>query len=355
MPAHARPHAPSRTPMRLLEAVCCWILLAGLLLGAQFVWTYWARGWDTASVSRELEEASTHTVRTGRADRVAGLNASDPPSERWNASEDELLGYLRVPSWGDDFRLPIIEGVGQRVLDRMGAGHYPDSAWAGETGNMVLAGHAVYTAMAHVGDLKAGDLVFVEGVDHWYEYRVGADPHIVDETDLSILAQGSGRTLTMFTCWPAMAATHQTHRMVAVAEFVGWIDKDDGVPAELAEDTRGASSALKRVVRTVSRETDMPVTGVLGLGLTAIWLLLDGVCWMVSHRRMRDERRGVPFDPLTLCWRLTAGVWPSNRAVFALSRGLLYLILMAGLCCLWFRWGAPWLDGLLPSADVAIG
>lgn len=355
MPAHARPRTPAVTPMRLFEALCCWILLAGMVLGAQFAWTYWARGWDVSTTARRLEQASEKTVRTGRADTVAKLSASDPPSERWNATEGELIGYLRVPSWGADFRLPVVEGTEQMVLDMMGAGHHTDTAWAGETGDMVVAGHSTYTDLAGVADLTAGDTVIIEGTDHWYEYRVDADPYTIDEHDLSILNQGQGRSLTMYTCWPILTTQHQTRRMVAHASFVGWADKDDGVPQELAEDTRGVSKSLKRVVETVSEKTDMPVTGVLGLGLCAIWLLLDGVCWMVSHRRMRAEWRRPPLDPLSLCWRLTAGVWPSNRVVFAVSRAVLCAVLACGLCCCWFRWGAPAFDALLPSTGTAVG
>ncbi|MDN8817655.1 sortase, partial [Staphylococcus aureus] len=54
----------------------------------------------------------------------------------------DAIALLRVPAFGADFEVPILNGTDLSDLDR-GVGHYTSTAAAGEVGNFALAGHRV--------------------------------------------------------------------------------------------------------------------------------------------------------------------------------------------------------------------
>lgn len=341
---------------RVVRVVSAWLALVALLAVVQSVWRLWGSGLDSSTVSRRLETASVKHWESSDPDKVVGLTSQGvPPSERWGASRNELIGYLRVPAFGASYRLPIIEGTDEEQLDLMGAGHYPSSAWAGERGNASFAGHATYSDMAGIGDLRSGDQVIVEGFSHWWVYEVNRDPYVVDmhRTDVvGASAAGAEYGLTLTTCWPVLSRTPATHRTIVHASLVGWADKSAGVPEQLASRNESSGDRVVRAVSDVSERVDMPVTGVLAVCLFVVWLLLDLIAWLVSHRTMLrvEWRRGLVLDPLGWLWRLTAGVWPSNRIVFLLSRGVLYAVVLAGVVFACFRWVCPVVDPLLPDS-----
>ena len=49
---------------------------------------------------------------------------------------------IRIPRFGDDYVMPVHEGIADDVLAR-GYGHFEDAAQAGEKGNYALAAHRV--------------------------------------------------------------------------------------------------------------------------------------------------------------------------------------------------------------------
>lgn len=357
----SHPTPPASAPERhggriVFTAILMWLILLGGMGVTQAVWAYWGMGLDTSTVSDRLEKASKKTMTEGKTDTIAPLTTTGtPPTERWDAGQNELLGYLRVPAWGESYRLPIIQGTDETTLDMMGAGHFPDTAWAGEPGNASFAGHATYTDLAGIHDLKVGDQIIVEGFTHWWVYEVNADPYITSESNTGVVgpnAAGDPHGLSLTSCWPVLVSTHTPDRQIVHAGLVGWADKSQGVPEQLAEDTRHPVTSIRRTVENVSKSIDLPVTGVAGLSLLICWALLAAVGWMFSHNRMLDRewRKGPVFDPLSWLWRLTPGVWQSNDIVFTLTRSLLYTLLMVALVFLAFRWACPWIaDTFMPD------
>ena len=74
----------------------------------------------------------------------------DRPAGRTSTGEDlaepvetdfgEGFAFLHIPRLGDDFSVPILEGVDLEFLAK-GVGHYPQTALPGRVGNFAVAGH----------------------------------------------------------------------------------------------------------------------------------------------------------------------------------------------------------------------
>jgi sortase A len=98
-----------------------------------------------------------------------------------------------------------------------GVVHYPNTAFPGQVGNMVIFGHSsgqwwapgdykfVFTLLDKV---KLNDLIFVEYQGTRYIYRV-YNTEVVSPTDLSVLNQGSRNILTLITCTPVGTSTNR--------------------------------------------------------------------------------------------------------------------------------------------------
>ena len=75
----------------------------------------------------------------------------------------DALALLRVPAFGADYEVPVLEGTGLDVL-RRGVGHYRGTALPGEVGNFALAGHRISHGQPfrRLLELREGDQVVVE-------------------------------------------------------------------------------------------------------------------------------------------------------------------------------------------------
>ena len=116
---------------------------------------------------------------------------------------------------------------------------------------------------------------------------------------------------------------------------------DSGVPEEYAETTETAVDRVGRKVSTVSERLDMPVTGVLGFSCLACWILVSGVGWLFSRRRMVSYWHGDIGGPMTWLWRLNAGLLPSRTVVFTVTRLVPYMLMWAALILLSWRYACP--------------
>ena len=85
---------------------------------------------------------------------------------------------IRIPRFGDDYVMPVHEGVADDVLAR-GYGHFEDAAQAGEKGNYALAAHRVTHGepLRDMPKLRPGDEVVVETRDAIYTYVLDTDPN----------------------------------------------------------------------------------------------------------------------------------------------------------------------------------
>lgn len=135
---------------------------------------------------------------------------------------EAAAGDLHRPVDGLDFRLSVPraaysevvrEGVGLDVL-AVGPGHYPQSAWPGQPGDVGVAAHNVY--WLRLGDLVAGDAIVLDTRYGSFRYRV-TGTRVVSPEDTWVLRPEPGRQLTLTTCWPLWAGQFATRRLAIFA------------------------------------------------------------------------------------------------------------------------------------------
>lgn len=225
------------------------MITAGVVLGLFVVWQLW---WTTveaqAVASDQLtsyyeQEAVTPLVR-----EVAELNTTDAPPVPEAVGYGEMIGVLIVPAWYEKTNntMPILEGTGSDVLDGANAGHYTETAQVGDIGNFSVAGHrrSHGNSFLYQPDLEIGDQVIVQTATTWYVYEV-SEHEVVAPSQVDVVAPVPGdpsaepvdRLLTMTTCHdPTLGAYGNSQRWITHAEFVGWMDRADGMPEQIVDD-----------------------------------------------------------------------------------------------------------------------
>ncbi|MBY4603197.1 sortase SrtA [Bacillus rugosus] len=134
------------------------------------------------------QEASDAKQSAGQA----GNKASFKP-ETGQAS-----GILEIPKINAE--LPIVEGTDADDLEK-GVGHYKDSYYPDENGQIVLSGHRD-TVFRRTGELEKGDQlrILLSYGDFTYEI---VKTKIVDKDDTSIITlQHEKEELILTTCYP---------------------------------------------------------------------------------------------------------------------------------------------------------
>ncbi len=210
-----------------------------LFLAYQLWWTDVVGDRAQARTTDALEQQWDAAVPTdGTSDE-----APEPPAE---AEADPVLAdlpsdvvaMLRVPRFGEDYVVPVLEGTGDLVLQD-GVGHYDGAALPGEVGNFAIAGHRTTWGAPFnpIADLVTGDAVVVETPEEFNVYRVEVT-EIVLPTDVRVIApvpSQPGETpteawLTMTSCHPMFSARQ---RYVVHALLESSTPRADGPPAAL--------------------------------------------------------------------------------------------------------------------------
>jgi sortase A len=218
----------SRSRRGVLFYVGVTLVLAGLGLLGYVGWQVYG----TNIVARQTHQrVITDLQQTWRA---TGALPGAPAAavEPGNAS-----ALLRVPRFGDDYEVPVLEGIGDEELSS-GYGHFPNTAGPGETGNYALAAHRITHGepLRDMPRLRPGDDVLVETHDAIYTYRLDTDPNdlvvtfeagwVVDpvpvnpqEGGVQPLSQQPGQKLiTLTTCAELF---HTDNRMIVFGHLVG--------------------------------------------------------------------------------------------------------------------------------------
>ncbi len=84
---------------------------------------------------------------------------------------------LRIPRFGADYEVPVIEGVRDVDLSQ-GVGHFPGTG-PGQIGNFALAGHRATNGepFKQLPELRPGDEVIVETAQATYTYQLDTNPN----------------------------------------------------------------------------------------------------------------------------------------------------------------------------------
>ena len=213
------PRRPQRRWMRWLG-----LLLIGVGLGllGYVAWQFWGTNW----VSHRAQERIVTEVRRDWDEPATGATRDDAV----RVPEGAATALVRIPRFGDDYVMPVLEGTTDDVL-AAGFGHFADTAGPGQKGNYALAAHRVTHGepLRRMPDLQAGDEVIIETrtTTYTYELTSGGDDLVVPFTAGWVVdplptnpeegavqpAQEPGqRLITLTTCSEIF---HTDNRMVA--------------------------------------------------------------------------------------------------------------------------------------------
>lgn len=144
---------------RVLLVLGLLLIVTGVGILGWFGWQYWG----------------TNIVAQREHDRIRA-----EIRQQWRSDDPETkiegVGLLRVPRFGEDFEVPILDGDDPATLAR-GVGRDTDGAEPGEIGNLVLSGHRVTHGepFRDFLSLRAGDEVIVETRTHVHTYVLRQD------------------------------------------------------------------------------------------------------------------------------------------------------------------------------------
>lgn len=146
------------------------LLATGLIMLASVAWEFWGTNAVAKAKHADLrEEIHAKWEYPTLVDLVGPQSSS--------ASLGSADALVRIPAFGADFEVPLIEGVRDSDLAR-GIGHFPGTG-PGQIGNFALAGHRVTHGepFHDLPDLRHGDEIIIETSDAIYTYVLDTDPN----------------------------------------------------------------------------------------------------------------------------------------------------------------------------------
>ncbi|HEX6875074.1 MAG TPA: class E sortase [Nocardioidaceae bacterium] len=205
------------------------LVLGGLSMLGYVAWQFYG----TNIVSRQTQQ---HIVRDLTKDWAAAPRTTigqRAPAEQ-QVPVGHASGIIRIPAFGRDYAVPVLEGVGDQEL-ASGFGHFTESADPGQRGNYALAAHRVTHGepLRGMPNLRPGDKVIVETRNAVYTYVLDTNPNdlVVTFHDIWVVdplphnpdggvqpAQEPGqRLITLTTCSELF---HTDNRMIAFGHLV---------------------------------------------------------------------------------------------------------------------------------------
>jgi sortase A len=176
------------------------LMAAGIMALGLVAYGYWHSG----AAARHDRQVFTEQLRRDLSHPpLAADRTTCPPRAPAIGSP---FAFIQIPRLGHDWRLPVIQGTGERELNTGAAGHVPGTGMPGK-GNLALAAHVVSAGnpFLHLSSLRRGDSVTVTDRCGAYTYRV-AWRHVVDERDVGVLEPVLGKpVITLITCHPAVS------------------------------------------------------------------------------------------------------------------------------------------------------
>lgn len=146
-----------------------------------------------------------------------------------------VIGTMKIPAL--EISANLLDGTGKEL--KYGAGHMPITAYPGQEGNCVIAGHRTYP-FRYLDLLRNGDSIIIRFGDKLYTYSV-YDSFEVEPTETWVLdpVEGHPYSLTLITCTPYMVSSH---RLIVRAELVKINDQDFN-PNGTEEDAQAEKAA----------------------------------------------------------------------------------------------------------------
>ncbi len=207
------------------------LVLSGTGILAYVAWEYYGTNIVAKHRQAEIREDLRAEWDQATVDDTLGPEA-EPPS-------GTAVALVRIPRFGSDYEVPLIEGVSDEDLSR-GIGHFPGTG-AGQIGNFALAAHRVTHGepFRDLPDMRPGDEVTIETANATYTYVLDTDPNdlvvpfteswVVDPVPIPLEGEGppgmpsqssstpSRALVTLTTCSELF---HTDDRMVAFGHLV---------------------------------------------------------------------------------------------------------------------------------------
>ncbi len=132
----------------------------------------------------------------------------------------EVFAKFYAPRLGTNYVREIAEGTSlEKVLNKVGLGHYQHTQLPGEVGNFAIAGHRAGNGgpLRNIDKFTDGDLVQVETADKKFTYKY-LQTKIVDPSEIGVIEpvpmgltkkSESGKYLTLTSCTPIYVNTNR--------------------------------------------------------------------------------------------------------------------------------------------------
>lgn len=221
------------------------LITVGVLILLFLAWQLWFNNVVSTATQRGVaDELSEEWAEAPAPTQSTSDPVGDPgePVVMAAPTPNKAFANLIVPRLGADFKRPIAEGVGSKVLNstKLGMGHYVQTQLPGQVGNFALASHrsAYGGAFHNIHQLVVGDSIYVETADGWYRY-VFRDLEYVHASGVGVIlpvpqlagAAPTERIITLTTCNPFYSSAE---RIIAYGVFDSWYPRAGGAPAEIS-------------------------------------------------------------------------------------------------------------------------
>lgn len=227
------------------------LVTAGVVLLLFVAWQLWWTNIQANERHEQVVQGLADTFDDGSGGGPAGSAAEPrgdpgPPPVTEAAGPQQPIGIMYVPRFGEDYMRPIISGVGPQVLDKLGLGHYPETAMPGAVGNFAIAGHRQThgKVLDEIHTLVPGDKLYVQTAAGYYTY-VFRNKQIVLPNRSDVLlpvptrpgAEPQERIMTMTSCNPRFG---DEERIIAYSVFESWRPLDAGPPPAIEQQVEAA-------------------------------------------------------------------------------------------------------------------
>ncbi|WP_026820932.1 class E sortase [Arthrobacter castelli] len=257
-PSSVPPGSPAPRRGRVLRTVIQvlgeLLVTAGVVLLLFVAWQLWWTNVQANDRHEQVVQGLADTFDGGsrggparsQAEPEGLLSDSGPPPVTEAAGPQEPFGIMYVPRFGEDYMRPLISGVGPQVLDKLGLGHYPETAMPGAVGNFAIAGHRQThgKVLDEIHTLVPGDKLYVQTAAGYYTY-VFRNKQIVLPHRSDVLlpvptrpgAESQERIMTMTSCNPRFG---DEERIIAYSVFESWRPLAAGPPPAIESQVEAA-------------------------------------------------------------------------------------------------------------------
>lgn len=218
------------------------LITAGLFVLLFVAWELW---WTDIQADREQDHIREQVISDWEPDPGFQGEDIDPAVPAEVAEGSGAWGILYVPRLGEEWSVPIADGVSLDVINDGVVGRYPSSPRPGEDGNLAVAGHRQTNGsiLWDMDQVVPGDTMYVQTANGWWVYET-VQNHIVMPSAVEVLDPDpmnpggpvNGQWLTVTTCHPLYTTRE---RMVTHAQFVDFVPLSDGAPSEIATAAAG--------------------------------------------------------------------------------------------------------------------